>query len=715
MARRSASSSSARSASVALDRGRWRRSGWSRSCPRPAGWAARSARGTPPTATWARPSRRRGWPAGRTCRGPSSSGSTPIQMVGTPAATVTRSSSIRSAMAWRRQVGTGHHERRRRPPPGVGEAPGVGVEHRHDRAGSTSRLAGTEAVGRSSPPSCAGTSSGGCRRRPWGCPWCRSCSTSTRPGSRRRPCHSTGVAAASSVLVVEQLDRRRGSGTSPSPSSMTTMWRHRARRCRQQRPQQAEQRAVDEDHLVLGVVDDVGDLLGEQADVERVQHPAGAGRREVQLEVAGGVPGEGGHPAVGRDAEVVEHAAQAAGPRRPTRRRCARSTPSAVAVTISLSREQALGPVEEVGQRERTVLHQALHGSPWFRGGPVSTRAAGSVGRAEAATRPTDAPPHVGRLHPPPPPRSPPTPKWLLPLIGTLIVLLVIANNVGNMVWASWVESQPTGAAGPELARTSTCWPPRSRRDRSCRSWSIATLRLLAPDPLFYARLPVRRPGVALGTRGVPRQQGPVRAGAPGRRRHPHGAQRARGRRAEQPVCLLAGVTRFPIRRFIVLNVVGTIGRVLLMRWIGMVFEDQIEDGARRRGPVPDVVAVRLDRAGGDLRGLADHRPQGPHRRRRGARGGAGRRAERQPRAQASAPRPSRASRPRVTPGRVRDLLHGEEHAGHEAGAVDRVVADAQGLAGGAQQHLLVRHQPAQAHRVHADAGRAPRPPGRRA
>jgi hypothetical protein len=61
---------------------------------------------------------------------------------------------------------------------------------------------------------------------------------------------------------------------------------------RQERPQQLDQRAVDEDDLVLGVVDDVGELLGEQADVERVQHPAAAGRGEVELEVAGGVPGE---------------------------------------------------------------------------------------------------------------------------------------------------------------------------------------------------------------------------------------------------------------------------------------------------------------------------------------------------------------------------------------------------------------------------------------
>ena len=46
-----------------------------------------------------------------------------------------------------------------------------------------------------------------------------------------------------------------------------------------------QERAVDEDHLVLGVVDDVGQLIGEQPDVEGVQDPPGARRGEVQLEV----------------------------------------------------------------------------------------------------------------------------------------------------------------------------------------------------------------------------------------------------------------------------------------------------------------------------------------------------------------------------------------------------------------------------------------------
>src|SRR5918996_1579627 len=57
-------------------------------------------------------------------------------------------------------------------------------------------------------------------------------------------------------------------------------------------------------------------------------------------------------------------------------------------------------------------------------------------------------------------------------------------------------------------------------------------------------------------------------------------------------------------------------------------------------------------------------------------------------------------------------LFHGQHHTRHEARAVVGVVADGQRLAGGAQQHLLVRDQAPQAHRVHGDPASRHRPPG---
>ena len=74
------------------------------------------------------------------------------------------------------------------------------------------------------------------------------------------------------------------------------------------------ERLVHEDHPVLGVVDDVGQLLGEQADVQRVQHGADAGGGEVELEVALVVPGEARHPVALLHAEPDESPRQPVDP-----------------------------------------------------------------------------------------------------------------------------------------------------------------------------------------------------------------------------------------------------------------------------------------------------------------------------------------------------------------------------------------------------------------
>ncbi|MBS1838391.1 MAG: VTT domain-containing protein, partial [Actinobacteria bacterium] len=107
----------------------------------------------------------------------------------------------------------------------------------------------------------------------------------------------------------------------------------------------------------------------------------------------------------------------------------------------------------------------------------------------------------------------------------------------------------------------------------------VATLRLLAPDPLFYAIGRIYGDRALHWARDVFPGTGPLldEVGTDG------GAVRRLLHvliviMPNNPVCLVAGVTRFPIRRFVVLNVLGTIGRVLLMWWIGHLFSDQIHD-----------------------------------------------------------------------------------------------------------------------------------------
>lgn len=168
------------------------------------------------------------------------------------------------------------------------------------------------------------------------------------------------------------------------------------------------------------------------------------------------------------------------------------------------------------------------------------------------------------------------TPTGLLPLIGAAIIALVIANNVGNMMWAKWIEDNPIAllalnSSNKYLLGTSVVtsfWPYTI----------VATLRLLAPDPLFYALGFLWGPQALHWAKrvfpgidpvidqfeddatGFKKALGPLVFIAP-----------------NNPVCLLAGVAAMPIRRFMILNITGTIGRIILFRLIGLALRDQIE------------------------------------------------------------------------------------------------------------------------------------------
>ena len=108
------------------------------------------------------------------------------------------------------------------------------------------------------------------------------------------------------------------------------------RQVRQHAGEQRDQRRVDDDHPVLGVVDDVDQLLREQPQVERVQHRAHARHREVGHQVLGVVPHEGGDPLVAGDARGRRAARGPGGPpSAPTSAYEVRRGPSAVQVITS--------------------------------------------------------------------------------------------------------------------------------------------------------------------------------------------------------------------------------------------------------------------------------------------------------------------------------------------------------------------------------------------
>ena len=190
----------------------------------------------------------------------------------------------------------------------------------------------------------------------------------------------------------------------------------------------------------------------------------------------------------------------------------------------------------------------------------------------------------------------PTPPRWFLPAVGASIVALIVANNVGNVVWSCAVVSDPGKASSmctwpvinafadnplgllalnssnKYLLATSvlTSWLPYT---------IVALVRLMLPDPLFYLLGYVYR-GRALGWA---RQVFPGMDPLFDQFEHEGGSTRrlldvAVFIAPNNPVCLLAGVAAMPWRRFLLLSVSGTIGRIALMRALGLIFEDQIKD-----------------------------------------------------------------------------------------------------------------------------------------
>ena len=277
----------------------------------------------------------------------------PCQIVGTPAARVTRSSTISSA-----SVG-GRHLRAR-------AAPGA-RRRASPRRGCPRRWRGTSAR----PASRSRAS-----RRPIASGWLahervqdgravRVDDALGPAGGAARVTHGRGA-----VLVEVGELRSRGRRRRSAPRSRA---RPRARRrpsgistsCStpSKRGIVPASDGVEEDHPVLGVADDVAQVVLEQADVQRVQHRAHARHREVQLEVAQRVPPEAsrrGRPGGCRAGAARWPAAGRA--RRPRRRSSARPPSRVQAHDLAVAEELSRPARRCAATSSGDVHHQALHG-----------------------------------------------------------------------------------------------------------------------------------------------------------------------------------------------------------------------------------------------------------------------------------------------------------------------------------------------------------------
>lgn len=108
------------------------------------------------------------------------------------------------------------------------------------------------------------------------------------------------------------------------------------------------------------MVDDVGELVREQAHVDRVQDGPHAGHGEIRLEVLRRVPRKGGHAVAGPDAELLEPAAEPVGAVDQVGVGDHAALTAAHADDLAV-RVDAAHALQDQLQRQRVVvLHQAL-------------------------------------------------------------------------------------------------------------------------------------------------------------------------------------------------------------------------------------------------------------------------------------------------------------------------------------------------------------------
>ena len=106
------------------------------------------------------------------------------------------------------------------------------------------------------------------------------------------------------------------------------------------------------------MVDDVGQLLGEQTNIESVQNATSARRSKVQLKVSSSVPRERCHATIARDTELIKNSsnlARALGPLRI----CRSLKTSASSGHDGLMTEIPFGSIKQMQDAQRHFLHES--------------------------------------------------------------------------------------------------------------------------------------------------------------------------------------------------------------------------------------------------------------------------------------------------------------------------------------------------------------------
>jgi membrane protein DedA with SNARE-associated domain len=153
------------------------------------------------------------------------------------------------------------------------------------------------------------------------------------------------------------------------------------------------------------------------------------------------------------------------------------------------------------------------------------------------------------------------------------IIVLLIASNLGNALAPSLVLDHPLLLIALNPSNRNFIFV--AGRVDPVSYYLVGTLRLLAPDPFFFLlgrwygeaaiswmerRTPTYGQLMRTLERWFAKARWPLVTTIP-----------------NNPVCLLAGASAMAVGVFVLLDVVGTIGRLVLLRWLGQAFQAPID------------------------------------------------------------------------------------------------------------------------------------------
>jgi len=171
------------------------------------------------------------------------------------------------------------------------------------------------------------------------------------------------------------------------------------------------------------------------------------------------------------------------------------------------------------------------------------------------------------------PARRAPSPK-VVAAVGTLLVIMVVMNWVGDALTTTWAKDHPAwlialNSRNRILVLTTNNLDPWSY-------YGIGTARLLLSDPLFFLL------GYWYGDAAIVWMEKRTQTWGQMLRQLESWFSKAAYPLVfiapNNPICLFAGAAGMPLRAFVILNVSGTLARLWAIRVFGDIFELPISD-----------------------------------------------------------------------------------------------------------------------------------------